>query len=249
MNRLTAMIPVALSLIVMAACSSSGAEPSPTSAPPPGDTPTAAVPSPSPAPPPAATPTSTPEPRVRLPEDNASHEVSTEWWYFNGHLFGDDGARYSFHYVFFDVVRDFLPEELLLGQLSLADHQRDTYSLEIRADRKTPEPERGFLAESGDWRMSGFDGRFELAGSLEGYGLSLTLSAVKPPVLQDGDGVVEFPTVGDSFYYTYPRLQVGRHAGRPRHPKARDRPGLDGPPVGRLRDYHSGVGLVRPAAG
>ena len=184
---------------------------SPTLSPTPSPTATAS-PTLSPTPSPAATaspvPAVTPVPRVRLPEDDASHPVETEWWYFNGHLFADDRTSYSFHYVFFDVVRENLPEELLLGQLAIADHRMGTYSLDMRLDRKTPEPERGFLAISGEWRMSGSDGRFELVGSVDEYSLDLTLSATKPPVLHDGDGVVEFPLAGDSFYYTYPRLEV-----------------------------------------
>ena len=33
---------------------------------------------------------------IRFPEDELAHDCIIEWWYFNGHLVGDDGNRYSF---------------------------------------------------------------------------------------------------------------------------------------------------------
>jgi predicted secreted hydrolase len=59
-----------------------------------------------------------------------------------------------------------------------------------------------------DWKMSGFNGDFELEGSVENHSFNLKLSASKPPVLHDLDGLIEFPIAGNSYYYTYPRLEV-----------------------------------------
>ena len=196
----------------------SPARPSPTSAPlPPTATPTATVTASPPAPSPSATPTPSPAPaassaanagRVVLPQDDASHQAGVEWWYYNGHLQGSNGSRYGFHYVFFEVPSPFSQGYVHIGQLAVSDHQRGIFAFDQQFAAKSPEPEVGFRASADDWNMSGYDGEYELAASLEGYGLTLRLTATKPPVLHDGDGIVPMGSAGDSYYYTYPRLHA-----------------------------------------
>ena len=161
-----------------------------------------------PEPTPIPTPTPQPQGQINLPQDDASHPVSTEWWYYNGHLQAEDGSRYGFHFVFFELFNAAAQVTLLLGHAALTDHQRDTFTFDQLLGPQGPQPAQGFHAAVGDWSMNGFDRSFALAASLEDYALDLRLAAVKPPVLHGGDGLIELQATGDSFYYSYPRLQV-----------------------------------------
>lgn len=183
---------------------------------------TASAPTPTATPTPAPTAKATPTPsvtttplhqgqgvKVTLPQDDASHDAAIEWWYFNGHLRGEDGSRYGFHYVFFQGPGAQAQISLLLGQLAISDHQKRSFNVGQRFNVGGEAPERGFRAVAGDWQMSGYDGRFDLDASLDGYAIDLHLSATKPPVLHGGDGIVEMGPSGQfSYYYTYPRLDA-----------------------------------------
>ena len=42
-----------------------------------------------------------------FPRDHGTHdEYRTEWWYYTGHLFAEDGRRYGFELTFFRVGVD-----------------------------------------------------------------------------------------------------------------------------------------------
>ena len=152
-------------------------------------------------------PTPTPVPLVSLPRDDASHPVNTEWWYYNGHLVGEDGSRYGFHLVFFEVLAPDGGPYIHIGQFAVTDHQRGTYTFDQRAmPRFFEPPEVGFRVLVGDWGASGGDGEDTLAASAGEYTLRLGLSPGKPPALHDGDGLVKFPLAGDSFYYSRTRM-------------------------------------------
>src|SRR5690348_2784566 len=61
-----------------------------------------------------AKPQPTPLPPIRFPQDEAPHSDLTEWWYYTGHLTGQDASgqthRYGFEYVIFQNLRgDFPP--------------------------------------------------------------------------------------------------------------------------------------------
>src|SRR5438045_6498593 len=59
-----------------------------------------------------------------FPRDHGTHdEYRTEWWYYTGHLFAEDGRRYGFELTFFRVGVDRSPSGLSrwdLRNLSLA---------------------------------------------------------------------------------------------------------------------------------
>ena len=69
--------------------------------------------------PPAERPVVTPEPAstprppdpvpVALPRDDGPHDRLTEWWYYTGHLRGEDGTRFGFEYVVFRAERGGFP--------------------------------------------------------------------------------------------------------------------------------------------
>ena len=226
MKLWTVLLTAPLSAILAVACG--GLEPTPTSMPEPAaalsatptftlaPTPTPTLtpsPIPVPAPSPTPTPTVTPEvgqgtaafSRVTLPPDDGPHPTNAEWWYYNGHLMGEDGSRYGFHYVFFK-----LSDSFLLGQFAITDHQAHAFSHDERFGPLTANgPVDGFHVALSDWEMSGFAGEYNLEASQADYTVDLRLSSKKPAALHGGDGVVEFKATRDSFYYSYTRLEVG----------------------------------------
>ena len=154
---------------------------------------------------PSATPT--PQPLVSLPQDDASHPVNTEWWYYNGQLVAEDGSRYGFHLVVFEVLSPDGGPVFHIGQFAVTDHQRGTYTTAQRLmPRLLDPPDDGFRLILGDWVVSGGGGEDTLAASAGEYTLRLGLSPGKPAVLHAGDGLVEFPLAGDSFYYSRTRM-------------------------------------------
>ena len=143
--RWYAVIPFAVLIVGLAVgCGSSDPDPEVNVAPAPASTSTP-PPSPTPFISPFATPppTPTPAPRVTLPDDEAPHAVPTEWWYYNGHFQTDGGDRFGFHYVFFRVFAEVLDGYVLLSHLSVADHQRDTFSFDQKGGSPVRDRSRG----------------------------------------------------------------------------------------------------------
>ena len=106
---------------------------------------------------PAATPAPTPEPSptpiahaaefppVALPTDDGPHDVSTEWWYFNGHLSsGGSGPLIAFHYVIFKVAAPQIGGWGLMGHLTLTDLSTGEHTFEERLSLYIPAEGGGF---------------------------------------------------------------------------------------------------------
>ncbi len=172
-----------------------------------------------------------PDPQpVVLPRDDAPHDRLTEWWYDTGHLVDADGGRWGFEFVVFRAERGDLPVSWA-SHLALTDEtggqfhyaQRSEIGAQADIGRATGAP--GFdLAVRGldpadpatlarpAWTMrgSGDGARLDaLATPAEtqgdptpGFGLSLALAATKPPVLQNGNGYIDFGPAGGSYYYS-----------------------------------------------
>ena len=96
LSRCTAVVLLIVSL-VLTACGSS-VDSAPRSS---ASTPTSAA---------AAYLTPTPgfEP-IHFPDDEAPHDMLTEWWYYTGHLITVDGTRYGFEYFIFQALRGAFP--------------------------------------------------------------------------------------------------------------------------------------------
>ena len=171
---------------------------------------------------PAATPAPTPEPSptpaaraaefppVSLPTDDGPHDVSTEWWYFNGHLSsGGPGPLIAFHYVTFKVAAPQIGGWGLMGHLTLTDLSTGEHTFEERLSLYIPAEGGGFSIDMADWSMSGSDGDFSIAATTGDGGFDLSLTALKPAVIHpgpDGDGLVYYSPQDVSYYYSYTRL-------------------------------------------
>ena len=181
------------------------------------------APSPMPATaPPAATATVTPGSRsqapggllpapraISFPADDAAHNASLEWWYYNGNLKGPAGENYSFHLVVFK--RQSAPGRSgYVAHMSLTDQQRGTYQFreEISLPAEQKNLEEGFDLVVGDIRAYGSMGQDRISGGTDNYRLKLNLAALKPPVLHGVSGYVGISDKEASYYYSRTRMEA-----------------------------------------
>ena len=165
---------------------------------------------PLPSPDPSPTPQTSARPdTIDLPDDEGIHLTPVEWWYFNGHLEGSDGSRYSFHFVtFISVTAD---EEIpQLMQLSLADHDRGLYLTDEEPSLVNDlQPSQGsFFFDLAGWHMSGDGSEYQVAFDAGDYALDLTAMSAKPAVLHQGEGIVDLGRAGKTFYYSRTHLEI-----------------------------------------
>ena len=195
----------------------------------------------------ASTPEPTPTPPfglppLALPRDEAPHDFQTEWWYFNLHLTADEGLHltadeglhlagdgeagdgagpWALHFVVFQVQELESSRTLYVAQVGLADGSAGTHA---QAERLRAEAgplkgtDGGFDLSLGAWLMSGEEGSYRLRADAGGTTFDVTLEAVGPALLHEGDGLVDFGRAGVSYYYSRPRLiargTVGSAEGR-----------------------------------
>ncbi len=146
-------------------------------------------------------------PPIDLPRDEAPHRDLTEWWYYTGHLEAE-GKEYGFELVTFQVVRGAIPVTYI-SHFAITDVGRGRFAYDQKqASGAQPQPEQGFRVGAGGWEMSGLGGRDRLRASMEGYSIDLVLTATKPPVLHDGDGILSLGPAGDTYYYSRTRMSV-----------------------------------------
>ncbi len=162
----------------------------------------------------APTPTPTPPhglPPLRLPADEAPHTFATEWWYFNMHLAGPEGERFTLHDVLFQVREPASGRALYVRQMGLTDVNRASHHTgeRLRSAEAVPAgPADGYAFDVGGV-FAGTDGeRYRLVGAVDGYAYDLTLAATAPALVHDGDGLVDSGPAGITYYYTRPRLDV-----------------------------------------
>ncbi len=152
-------------------------------------------------------PTAAVEP-VRFPEDEAPHENLTEWWYYTGHLFTADGARYGFEYVIFQAQRGAFPP-YYAAHFAITDSARQRFVYDQRdGPNARRDADAGFSLDLGGWTMSGALGHDRLRADMPGYAIDLDLTSTKPSALHDGDGYVSFGPAGGSYYYSRTRIDV-----------------------------------------
>jgi len=153
--------------------------------------------------------------QVTLPQDEAPHHNSTEWWYFVGHLDGVDPDGQKRQYGFELTVFQERPTPLKLApaiyaaHLAIADVTRSTYSYEERATlAHIPHEKDGFSFDIDHWTASGGSGKYALDAIFANapYGLHLQLTSDKPAVLHGDKGIIPYGPFGTSAYYSYTSL-------------------------------------------
>ncbi len=165
--------------------------------------------------------------RYEFPRDHHSHpDFKTEWWYFTGNLFDDEGLRFGFELTFFRQGitplsrRDpnasrFLVGDLKFAHFALTDVSRRRFRFEQKTSRGTF-GEAGFddgkrLAWIDNWSLtSDGDEVFDLVAASQEGTIHLHLRAARPLVVHGENGVsVKASATGHaSHYYSIPRLST-----------------------------------------
>lgn len=142
---------------------------------------------------------------VVFPDDEGSHGAQLEWWYYNGHLVGEDGSEWGFHFVIFQARQPGLPTAYV-GQLGLTDvisgdHvEGSTFFLLADAGNSGNLTLRG-----GDWELVIDKSGHRLTGDIGDASLTLSLVPQRPPVLHNEIGWLSGPT-GWTYYYSWTRM-------------------------------------------
>jgi predicted secreted hydrolase len=146
-------------------------------------------------------------PPISFPIDEAPHDDMTEWWYYTGHLESEDGRRWGFELVTFQILRASLAP-YYVAHFAVTDRQRGQFRYDVRQSQgDQAQPPEGFALDVGGWQMRGLLGNDRLRAVMTEYGLDLTLTTRRPPVLHDG-GLVTFGPAGDSYYYSRTRMEI-----------------------------------------
>ena len=170
-----------------------------------------------------------------FPRDHWSHEgYKTEWWYFTGHLQGEDGRRFGYQFTFFRVgvlpmapVADsaWTARDLIMGHAAVSDLDGRQHRFSEVVYRAVPllggfgawpEPliawSRAPAGTAGKWLLSwngsGFD--FEARDDARRMAFSLSTRPAKPLIFQGPNGYSRKTQSGSgaSLYYSFTRLQT-----------------------------------------
>ena len=154
-----------------------------------------------------------------FPADHGSHPAfRNEWWYLTGTL--ADGERsFGFQLTFFrfglapgSIDSGWASRQLWLGQLAISDlsqrrfHQAERLSRQALGLAGADSSELDVHIE--DWRLQGPLDDLRLVAADDGFGIALSLTALRPIVLQGDDGLSRKGTTpgNASYYYSVPRL-------------------------------------------
>ncbi len=162
-------------------------------------------------------PQPTPSPQaLTFPDDDGTHDVPIEWWYYNGHLEDEEGSEYSFHFVVFQTQIDDATTRFEFGQAGITDvgvgvHVHLSSDAVGSIESAISGDGSGILdLNLGDFALSiNSNGVHELKASdqLAGTSLNIHLQASKTVMLHEGIGWMDWP-FGWTYYYSYPRMEA-----------------------------------------
>ncbi|MDP9099814.1 MAG: carotenoid 1,2-hydratase, partial [Verrucomicrobiota bacterium] len=165
--------------------------------------------------------------KFEFPRDHHAHrQFKTEWWYFTGNLFDQDGHRFGYELTFFRqgirpaAERDPSASHFIVDDLKFAHFAiTDVRDRQFRFEQKTS---RGAFGEAGfddgqrlawidNWSLIAKDDDiFELTASGAAGAIQLDLRSAKPQVVHGENGVSVKAAGGASasHYYSVPRLET-----------------------------------------
>lgn len=166
----------------------------------------------------------------RFPDDHGPHpEYQTEWWYYTGNLDAADGRHFGYQLTFFrraitptEISRasDWATNQIYFAHFALTDVKNNTHSSTERFSRgaaglagATGNPFRVWLETwdaVGTFNQTSLQDTTSLRADDAGRALNLTLTSLKPVVLQGDRGLSQKSSdVGDaSYYYSFTRLDT-----------------------------------------
>jgi predicted secreted hydrolase len=130
-----------------------------------------------------------PDYRIALPRDHASHPAyRIEWWYYTGHLADRDGRRFGYQVTFFRIGVDPAPEnpsvwavrDLHMAHAAVTDVDGGNHLFAERLNRVgvgwAGAAADAYHVWNEDWEVRLVDGRHELAVSEDDFALTLSLA-------------------------------------------------------------------------
>lgn len=159
--------------------------------------------------PPRATAGPVPGSVVRFPQDEAPHNVLSEWWYYTGRVTTRDGAQYGIQFVVFQGSRADLPIGYA-AHFAVIDAATRTFTYE-QATASAPAArfggDAGFDLRVGEWTMRGLNGTDTMQAAMASgaYAIAITAQDRKGPTLQGG-GQFSYGPGGSSYYYSRTRM-------------------------------------------
>jgi predicted secreted hydrolase len=165
--------------------------------------------------------------RYEFPRDHHAHrEFKTEWWYFTGNLFDNEGHRFGYELTFFRhgiqpaAERDPKASRFVVDDLKFAH-----FAITNVAGRKFQfgqKNSRGAFGEAGfddgnriawieNWSLTATsDNEFDLAAAAGFGAVRFHLRAAKPMVVhgENGVSVKAADSASASHYYSLPRLET-----------------------------------------
>ncbi len=161
-----------------------------------------------------------------FPEDHGPHrDFRNEWWYITGNLDGENDERFGFELTIFRFsltpVQDHDPNasawktnQVYIGHFAITDVGNESFHVAQRYARGSlglagaqADPFQVWLE---DWSIKSNDKVWQLHASDTDIAIDLTLSPVKPPVLNGIDGLSQKSSEprNASYYYSIPRLRT-----------------------------------------
>jgi len=142
---------------------------------------------------------------IVLPADRHPHQVTNEWWYYTGHLWDAQQNRYGYEVSFF---QSFVGEQVgYVAHFALSDPRqgRHLYGQRIIL----PDAGAGELdLDVNGWRLWSEGDSYRVDIAAGDIGARLTITGQKPPVLHNGNGVIDMGSGDWSYYYSETRQQV-----------------------------------------
>lgn len=161
---------------------------------------------------------------ISLPKDAAPHnEVTTEWWYYTGHL-TDGTGQWGFEVTIFQydvggtVGMGYMCHVAVTDKVAKEHYHQDNITLKRDIWKSKP---IDLKIKNCEFKLGG-DGRDHIYGIIpkgdekdgkaSPWEIELTVEPQKRPVFHGGDGIIPMSDAGGtSYYYSYTRLSA---AGR-----------------------------------
>ena len=149
-----------------------------------------------------------------LPLDDGPHPGNaTEWWYWNAHLFTDDGARYGMMFVFYQFTTG--NSRAIATTLAITDVNDPDHPVFADLSFSSPKyyhttPSRFELELANDAKTMRADGdntHAHVSGQNNDYEVDLDVTAKKAAVMHGDHGLVEF-FEGSNIYYSTTRMDA-----------------------------------------
>lgn len=154
---------------------------------------------------------------IIFPRDEGVHNGLTEWWYYTGHLEAVDATgnqhQYGFELVVFRVSRSDLPP-IYPAHFAISDITRGQFHYDQKRITKVNEDltnhamTKGIDRQVDNWSIQGLNGHDHLVAAMKDYAINLSLTASKPPVLHNGNGLITYGLAGFSYYYSRTHMDI-----------------------------------------